>query len=364
MGLGSTIGLSGDPWEGHTLKTNDTKNWTWINTDSHSSDDDWRQRFAALRESGIQAILPEVFNNRTAFWDSQHLPVGDHWLEQLIPLAQEAGLEVHAWIHCMTCNIPEIMENHPEWYDVNGNRESAVDKPAYVSYYRFLCPSRPGVQDFLRQRVSELAAIEGLDGIHLDYIRFPDVILAEALQPKYDIVQDREYPEYDYCYCDVCRADFKKASGIDPLSDLEDPSTSEEWRQFRYNRISALVNDHLIPAGRTGGKQMTAAVFPNWQHVRQEWHVWQLDAVLPMLYNSFYNEDAAWVGQQCVAGIARMKEKGVPKSLYSGLFVPGLKPAELAEAVQTSRDGGAAGVSLFALGSMSEEHWKAFNKAR
>ena len=38
-----------------------------------------------------------------------------------------------------------------------------------------------------------------LTGIRLDYIRQLDVILASGLQPSYGIVQDREYPEYDYC---------------------------------------------------------------------------------------------------------------------------------------------------------------------
>ncbi|MEE2659566.1 MAG: family 10 glycosylhydrolase [Candidatus Latescibacterota bacterium] len=360
IGIGATAALSwGRRLEGEEVSS-DSKNWTWINTDPATDDDEWRRRFARARENGIDAVLPEVFNNHLAYWHSQHLPVGDAgWLERLVLLAHEAGLEIHAWIHCMTCNIPEIMQAHPEWYDVNRNGESAVDKPAYVDYYRFLCPSRPGVQDFLRHRVSELAAIEGLDGIHLDYIRFPDVILAEGLQPNYNIVQDREYPEYDYCYCDLCRSDFKAASGIDPLTDLDDPSASAEWKQFRYDRISTLVNEHLIPVGRAAGRQMTAAVFPNWEHVRQEWHVWDLDAVLPMIYNSFYNEGIDWIRRKCEEGVARMEAKGMPKPLYSGLFVPGLTPGELKEAVAASAAGGAAGVSLFPMGGMSDEHWEA-----
>jgi uncharacterized lipoprotein YddW (UPF0748 family) len=186
------------------------------------------------------------------------------------------------------------------------------------------------VHEFLRRRVTELAAFDGLDGINLDYIRFPDVILAEALQSTYDIVQDREYPEYDYCYCQVCREAFRTETGID-VDDLDDPSASDEWRQFRYDRITRLVNEILVPVGRAADKQMTAAVFPNWQHVRQEWHVWQVDAVLPMLYQSFYNEGIPWVGAQCEASIRRMQDKGVIKPLYSGVFVPALAPPNWAK---------------------------------
>lgn len=335
------------------------KNWCWLRLDRGTTDDHWKQTFARMRAAGVHAILPEVFNNHAAWWHSEHLPVAEPLLERLIPLAHEAGLEIHAWMHTMACNIPQIYQNHADWYDVNGKGESAADKPAYVDYYKFLCPSQPQVHEFLQRRVAELAAFDELDGIHLDYIRFPDVILAAALQPAYNIVQDREYPEYDYCYCQTCREAFRAESGI-AINDLEDPSTSAEWRQFRCDRITSLVNDRLVPVGRKAGKNMTAAVFPNWQNVRQEWHVWHVDAVLPMLYQSFYNEPVSWIGAQCRAGMERMQQKGASKPLYSGVFVPALDPAQLREAIEGSVDAGASGVALFDLGSMTDAHWQAF----
>lgn len=332
------------------------KNWIWLGPDPDLSDDDWRRRLDELKKAGIDAILPEVFNNSKAFWASEHLPVVAPALERLIPLAHAAGIEVHAWSHIMTCNIPDVMEDHPDWYDVSRKGESTRDKPPYVGYYRFMCPSRLGVQQFLQTRMKELARIEGLDGIHLDYIRFPDVILAEALQPNYDLVQDSEFPEYDFCYCDLCREGFREQHGIDPLTDLEDAPASEAWFQYRCDLISRLVNEDLAPIGREAGKQMTAAVFPNWRHVRQEWHKWELDAVLPMLYNGFYNEGLDWIGEHCAAGIARMQEVGVSKPLYSGLYLPDVPPEQLQQAFDVSMQAGAAGVSLFSQGSLQEGH--------
>ncbi|NKB67706.1 MAG: family 10 glycosylhydrolase [Candidatus Latescibacteria bacterium] len=332
------------------------KNWTWINTQVGLADVEWRTRFEHMRQAGINAILPEVFNNHHAAYNSAHLPVEGPWLEQILPLAQEAGLEVHAWMHTMTCNIPRIGQEHPEWFAVNGRGESAVDKPAYVGYYKFLCPSRPEVAQFLCQRVAELASYPGLTSVHLDYIRLPDVILAAALQPQYDIVQDREYPQYDYCYCSVCRQLFKEQSGID-IDEVEDAAAEPAWRQFRCDQISALVKEQLAPTARKLGKAVTAAVFPNWHHVRQQWSTWDIDGVLPMLYHSFYEEELNWIGAQCARGVAALPA-GLP--LYSGLFVPALSPAELIQACQISLDSGAQGVSLFAAGSMSPEHWAAF----
>lgn len=330
--------------------------WTWITTDVDTPDDDWKRRFDVMKRSGIDAILPEVVGNSSAAYASRHLPVSGHWLEQILPLAREAGLEVHAWIHCMPCTAPQIVKAHPQWYVVNGKGESAAVHPAYVEHYKFLCPTQDEVQRFVRQRVVELAEYEGLTSIHLDYIRFPDVILAEALQPRYGIVQDREYPEYDYCYCPVCRRAFEEQAGVDPLS-LEDPSANAAWREFRHERINNIVMNVLAPAAREKGKLVTAAVFPNWWNVRQQWFRWGLDAVLPMLYHNFYGGDIDWIEGQCRAG-ADLLAGTCP--LYSGLFVPSLTPDELPAAVEASLRGGARGVSLFAAASMSDDHWKRF----
>ena len=334
-----------------------TKHWMWVQPAREmGTDDEWKRRLEGWKGAGVDAILPEIFNNHQAHYGSDHLPVVRRWLEQLLPLAREAGLEVHAWMHTMTCNIASVHEAHPDWFNVNGKGESSWEAPAYVDYYRFLCPSRPEVHEFLARRVRELAGYEELTGIHLDYIRHPDVILASGLQPGYGIVQDREYPEYDYCYCDVCRNGFAAQSGLDPL-EMDDPSASQAWRQYRCDLVTRIVNEHLVPIGRAAGKLMSAAVFPNWEHVRQQWPVWDLDAVLPMLYHSFYEEDLAWVGEQVRKGVDSLAQK-IP--LYSGLFVPAIDPEDLAAAVAVSMENGAAGVCLFANNAMEEGHWKAF----
>ena len=90
--------------------------------------------------------------------------------------------------------------------------------------------------------------------------------------------------------------------------------------------------------------------------MRQEWHKWKVDAVLPMLYNGFYNEDLSWVGRECRTGIERMQQVGVSKPLYSGLFLPDAPPEKLEAAIDTSLEGGADGISLFAYNGIQPEH--------
>jgi uncharacterized lipoprotein YddW (UPF0748 family) len=337
------------------------KNWMWIHPGTRRTADDWKRIFAQMREAGIEAVLPEIFAGKRVLFEHPHplaktrKPV----LEMMLPLAREVGLEVHAWMWTMLNPNPVFVNRHPEWYVVNGLGESAHDKPAYVPHYQFMCPRRPEVQDFVQGTVEALSQIGELSGIHLDYVRFPEVILAKGLWPKYGIVQDREYPSYDYCYCEVCRSQFREQHGVDPMADLEDPAADEVWRQFRYDGITRLVNDRLAPAARRNGKQITAAVFPNWEYVRQEWHIWRLDGFLPMLYHTFYNEDIEWIGAQTEAAYSRMREANNLKPIYPGLFVPSLKPEEITEAVQAALRKQAKGVSLFSYRAMAEsDHWE------
>ncbi|MFZ1083233.1 MAG: family 10 glycosylhydrolase [Candidatus Kryptoniota bacterium] len=335
------------------------KQWIWIGTDVGPSADEWKKRFSLMRQSGVDAVLPEIYNSHQAFYESKHLPTAGPWLEKILPLAKAEGLEVHAWMWSMPCNIPEVAKQHPEWFVVNRNGDSASEKPAYVNWYKFLCPSRPEVQEFVKQTVSELSSIDGLDGIHLDYIRYPDVILPEGLQPKYGIKQDHEYPEYDYCYCDVCRHDFEKETGDDPIK-LSDPAANGSWRQFRYDRVTHLVNDILIPAAHANNKRITAAVFPNWENVRQQWPVWKLDAVMPMLYAAFYDGGIDWIEAQTDKGVKSLHGR---MPLYSGLMVFQLNPDDLSKAIDACYQSGASGVSLFSAQSMTPEKWASLSKA-
>ena len=223
-----------------------------------------------------------------------------------------------------------------------------------------------------------IAALEEVDGIHLDYIRFPDVILARGLWDKYGLVMDREYPQYDYCYCDHCVEDFKELSGMDIL-EAEDPSQVEEWKQFRYDLITSIVN-RLVEQVHASDKQITAAVFPGPNSVakkivRQEWDKWDLDAFYPMNYNDFYLEDTRWIGEVTLEGVTALNNS---KPLYSGLFIcprpenksqepdpegHGLLPEELEDAIRESMQNGAAGICLFTPGRMTEAHWEIFAQA-
>src|SRR5437667_439357 len=63
------------------------KNWAWITINANRSGDDWKRMFAVMRDSGVKAILPEIYDGRNAYFSSQRLPVKTDLLGKLLPLA-------------------------------------------------------------------------------------------------------------------------------------------------------------------------------------------------------------------------------------------------------------------------------------
>jgi uncharacterized lipoprotein YddW (UPF0748 family) len=337
------------------------KNWSWITIDTKRSRDQWARLFAQMRDSGISAVLPEIYDGRNAYFASTRLPVKTDLLGAILPLAKGAGLEVHAWMWSMPCMVPEIMQKHPDWYNVNAKGESTVNKPAYVDYYKFLDPGRPEVREWVQGTVKELAAIPELTGVHLDYVRHPDAILPKGLWSKYNIVQDKVYPAYDYGYTEYERNRFKQQYGVDPIK-LPDPNANADWLKFRCDMVVDLVDDYLVPAAHAKGKQITAAVFPGpsmaRQMVRQDWGRFHLDGFLPMLYNNFYEAGPEWVRDQTREGASM-----VSKPVYSGLFVHGMDDAAFTATVNAALEGGASGVSIFSADAMDEDKWRVLRAA-
>lgn len=334
--------------------------YAWLGGPGNATDTEIKAEFTDLKEKGIDGLMysgghdPEVYR-------------------RVAKIAKEVGLEFHTWIPTLTQNYNPDMK--PEWYAINGIGESAYDKPAYADHYHFVCPNQEEVIKYLENLYGTIAEIPDVDGIHLDFIRFPDVILAKGLWKKYNLVMDREYPQFDYCYCDKCKNDFLVNTGID-LNDVEDPSQVEKWKQFRYDLITNLVN-RLAEVVHSKGKVINAAVFPGPNSiakkiVRQEWDKWNIDAFYPMNYNDFYLEGTEWIGDVCREGVTSINNS---KPLYSGLFIcpdpankanepdpenHGLVPGELEAAIRESMENGAAGICLFTPGRMTEEHWTIF----
>lgn len=310
---------------------------TWARAAAPYNDSLWQAKFEQYKELGISEVLvggsPET-------------------LQKLVNQAKPHGIKIHAWIWTLNRPGDTTAMKHPDWYAVNRKGQHSLEYKAYVTYYQWLSPFHPDARAHIKNNIRKLTQIEGLASIHLDYVRYVDVILGRQLQPKYGLVQDHEMPEYDYGYHPLARAGFKEIFGYDPL-DLDHPELSTEWRQYRLNAITTLVNE-LSDLAHQQGHQLTAAVFPfpemSRTMVRQAWDDWKLDAAFPMLYNNFYKENVNWIGFATEQGVNK-----VDFPIIAGLYSPALKePADLEKAIRLAKEKGAKGISIFTADNLDE----------
>ena len=259
----------------------------WCHSARGLGDRSWDDSIRLLKENGFNAILPNLAWGGTAFYRSSVLPVhstvateGDAF-KDCIAACRKYGVECHVWKVCWNIGSRTDKKDVERYRaegrlqrDLNGNEKT------------WLCPSRP---ENLAQEIDafvELAKM-GPDGVHFDYIRYPDSV---------------------HCFCDHCRSSFEKRLGHSvagwPTSVGRGTNAvlKAEWRKFRCDNVTALVRGVAERVRReTPGMKLSAAVFPSLERdpgsIGQDWGSWcregLLDFVCPMDYSGNFGSLAA-----------------------------------------------------------------------
>jgi hypothetical protein len=281
---------------------------------------------------------------------------------EAIPIANKHGIEVYAWLWTMNLEHDRgrILEDHPEWFSVNRKGESLADTKAYVNYYKFMCPALPEVREHIKKKIVAYCEVEGLNGIAIDYHRFVDVILPTTLWSRYGIVQDKEYPEFDYGYHPAMIKLFMEEHGYDPR-ELEDPSTDDTWLQFRCDQITEVANE-IAEVVHSYDKVMAASPFPtpamSRKMVRQDWGKWNLDIVFPMVYHNFYTGDLSFISD-CM--IEDLRDKNPMTTLYCGMTAS--NSPIMFDCMDSAFNNGAEGISIFTVNGLRSPEIRAEFKA-
>ena len=154
----------------------------------------------------------------------------------------------------------------------------------------WLCPSHPENQKLEIAAMVEVARNYDVDGIHFDYIRYPDS---------------------DHCFCNGCRDRFTKAVGRPvehwPQDVLGSGPLRQQWLDWRRDNITTVVKAVSEQARAVRPKiKISAAVFRNWavdrDGVGQDWKLWcekgYLDFVCPMDYTTSDPQFENWIASQ------------------------------------------------------------------
>ncbi len=181
----------------------------------------------------------------------------------LCEAARRENISVHAWF----CIFPEsakdpvpIIKQHPEYLIVNRQGKSNVEQPTWSTvdpkYSKYwVCPTAKGYIKYLEEMMQEVIDRYDVDGIHLDYIRYPEEVDARQ-----------------YCYCDRCRALFKKNYGYTlPANDV---IKNRYWVTQMCDNVTNAVKEFAHFAHERG-KVISAYVFSDYttaiEAVYQDW---------------------------------------------------------------------------------------------
>ncbi len=199
----------------------------------------------------------------------------------------------------------------------------------------WLCPSHPENRRLERESMLEVAKKYAIDGLHFDYIRYPD---------------ERS------CFCDGCRRRFEAESGHAvknwPADCFHGPR-QEEYNDWRCRQITTLVADVHRELKRIRPEaKLSAAVFGDYPECRgsvaQDWPLWIrqgfLDFVCPMDYTKDDEQFARLVRKQMKLVAGR-----VP--VYAGIGIAGeyLSPDRVVGQIHIARSLGTGGFCIFAL---------------
>jgi uncharacterized lipoprotein YddW (UPF0748 family) len=304
----------------------------WIHSPYGINDWGWDRTARTLRESGFNALFPNLLWAGLAHYPSQVLPVADRLstqgdqLAECLKACRQHHLQIHVWKVCLN------LATAPTNFLARLRAEGRTQKGRTGEDLDWLCPSHPDNFALERDSLLEVVRNYDVDGIHFDYIR---------------------YPGAGACFCEGCRARFQQAAGVKiekwPAEALNGPLAAPfaDWRRDQITRLVKTVS--LEARQLKPGLRISAAVFGDWasarQDVGQDWKLWVdsgfLDFVCPMDYETD-DRDFAWLVRQQAGWVNRK----IP--FYAGLGAYKMStPAQLIRQILLARESGADGFVLF-----------------
>ncbi|MGD9496525.1 MAG: glycoside hydrolase family 10 protein [Armatimonadota bacterium] len=342
MGAGdypAAVDIAGEAWDelrraytlAHAPRSAEFR--AWWNHSGTGAYESWAESMANLHASGFNAIAPNMLWGGVALYDSEYLPHhpvvaerGDQ-IAECVEAAQAYGIEVHPW----KVNW-RLGGGTPESFIAQMRAEGRLQMDFSGNEVLWLCPSDPRNLELELNTMVEVARKYDVDGVHFDYIRYPDS---------------------NSCFCSRCRAAFERAIGR-PVANWPEDVRSDElkdaWTQFRCDNISRLVEATAreVRAIKPDCK-ISAAVFGSYpacrESVGQDWVHWieqgWLDFVCPMDYTTSDAGFASLVANQ-------MSLVGGRIPLYPGIGAWRLvTPDRVAGQVRIARQVGADGFIVF-----------------
>jgi len=277
-----------------TLKPADQYRALWVDAfhEGFKTPEQTENLVKQARQRHFNTLLIEVRKCGDAYYRSDYEPSALDVAPAYDPLAHVVALchdmangqprvEVHAWVVVYKVSrqgIPNprghVLKNHPKWVCTDSRGRTVEGDCVYLD------PGVPEVVDYTAAVIQDMARKYEVDGVHLDYCRYPDG---------------------DWGYNPVAVERFQKQYAKRGKPKADDP----DWGQFRRDQVSALVRRvySATRAVRPKAKISLAAIAyghpngdfqlsPPYQQVFQDWAGWLKEGVVDAVFLMNYKHEA------------------------------------------------------------------------
>ena len=313
--------------------------------------------FDRLDAMGITTVFFETINAGYPIYPSaitRQNPLTRGWdpLEAAVELAHDRNMELHAWVWAFAVGNARhneivgdpidypgpVLEAHPEW--ANRNDEGQVRDQSRKT---FLDPANPEARWFVIRELDEIVTNYDVDGIQLDYIRYP--------------FQDPG-AERTYGYGVAGREQFEALTGVDPLTiSPRDRDLWAQWTQFRVDNVTTFVREvrEWIDSRRPG-LTLSTAVFAFSTHDRihklqQHWEAWIEEGIIDQVVLMSYAADT----NRLQSLVSPLLANPSPIPIIPSVRLHDIDRTNVTDQLQALRDLPTMGYALFATAALSNE---------
>ncbi len=327
---------------------------TWIRPTSKNINDIQRT-LDKIKQTGINNIFLETyFHGRTIFpssvmesygFEKQNPEfLGVDVLAIWVKEAHKRGIKIHTWFESFyvgnrspEINRKSILAIKPNW--MNRTRQKA-DYKGWVMHPQehngyFLDPANPEVTAFLLKLIAEMTAKYNIDGVNLDYVRYPNVA--------------KENFNNQWGYTPYAREEFYNLYEIDPAELEPKGAMWENWCEYRRDKISNYIQK-VSELLKNRNIILSTVIFPDYkvslQTKHQDWARWAnqkyVNALTPLILTA--DDDLA---KSMLEEIR--KKTPLDVNVYPGLFAGFIEsdPEDLLKQIHITRKLKLGGVILF-----------------
>jgi len=327
----------------------------WIMRWSLSTPQSIRQIVAQARKNRFNTLFVQV-RGRGDAWNRSELepraealadaPADYDPLALVVEEAHRAGMKVHAWMNTFLVwtgprppkSPRHVLNSRPDWIARDHrNRFSTANTQQCEG--AFLQPSHPEVQEHLHRVFTDVARRYDVDGIHFDYVRYPNA--------DYDM-SDGALARFRAWLEPRLTASQRAAITRDGSRVAAVRVCRAQWEQWRRDQITGLVRRIADTVHREKPwVQVSAAVFANAEDAvtqrGQEWRRWLAEGIVDAVCPMAYSRDTGTVERQIRDAVAVAGDRHV----YAGIGAWRLAPEDTVRKIDRARRAGARGVALF-----------------